>query len=452
MRTPTGAGNGDGSPMADYFSTILNEIFVDLDDWTTLAQREQPFIKGYLNFHKMGGRTLHSRLTVAGPRGMGSTFADALAIATTAGAESNGNYADWEVPVGRYDGYIQIPVENDLLSKGEDDSGARAIALGAEQQAGDFFQGLVRYILATPFAPIGQAIYTTGADTQASFATFVLAFYPQAGNLTGDALNAGKLQIGDQIEGRATLNGAALAQFAYVNSVNLLTGAVRLAATTAPGTPASPGAAWVNGTTYFIFKRGDGDTVTTNVGKIVAGLGVYIPDAPDTGTLFGVNRAVSTALSGARLQTNDPAATAALPTRVEQLLAVMRTIYGTREGVDIICNPLDWRTYASQLDTKTRRDPTPSAKSGYNAMVLNTPTGTSDLISEPEQPRGRILLVPKGGVDFCTPNGEMFDMVRAPGGEVWRVEPTANNYEARPMCRNKLYIGNPWRFGVVSAL
>jgi hypothetical protein len=85
-------------------------------------------------------------------------------------------------------------------------------------------------------------------------------------------------------------------------------------------------------------------------------------------------------------------------------------------------------------------------------MQLNTPTGMSELISEPEQPRGRILLIPKAGIDFATTNGEFFEMVKAPNGEIWRVEPDANNIECRPLCLNKAYIGNPWRFGFVSAL
>lgn len=435
-----------------FFNAILNELFVDLSDRTTVAQREQPFLKGYINFRKMGGRTVHSRLSLAGPRGFSKDLTSAQAVADLANAESNGQYRDWNVPTGRYMGSIRAEVEDVLLSAGDDDAAASAAKLLVDQGTGDYAQGFVRQVLANAFGSLGQARYTDGAPQAPSptITTFALQFAPSAANTTGDSLNATKVQVGDQLEIRATINAAVTGSFGYVTKVDWESGVVQMATLAAPGTPANP-TGWTNATVFFVFRRGEGTVTATGQGEIVASIGTYFPLAAASDTLFGVDRSISTALSGARLQTGDPALTGTLPARVSRLIAVMRAAYGMRGAVGIVCNPLDFDTYANQLDTKTRREPTKSATSGYNSMVLNTANGEAELCSEPEQPRGNIKICPTKGYDLATSNGEIFDMVKQ-GDEIWRVRDASQALEARPITLNKLFIGNPWRTGVVSAL
>jgi hypothetical protein len=434
--------------VGDFYSNFLNVYCLDIENAQSIAQREQPLLS-YYSWRKAGGRSTHQRFILAGPRGSSASFAAAQAVSDL---NNNSDHYEWQVPPGEITGSIQVQYRDIALSAGDQDAAARAAQFEIDAGTKDFAQQTVRLLLGQGYGAVGPAYFDEAATNGSP--TFSLQFQASANNTAGNYLNASKFQIGDQIEVSTDPGGTGSVSTAkgYVLEVDWEVGYVRVATTAAPTVPANPGTGWSDNTLYYVWRRGDWAGTSAGLTNKVISWQAYVPSTKATDTLANVNRAASSALSGARLPSGHPAAGGTLAARAKALISFMRAAYGSKHGTLVVLNPTDFDLYDSQLDVKTRREPAKSTQSGYMSLTVNTANGATEIVSEPEQPQGTGLIVDPSEIELESTNGKIYDIVKPPDGSIWNLRDTSNVVEARPVTYLKHLIGAPYRHGRFSTL
>lgn len=435
--------------MADFFSTFTNIYYADVGNLHSIAQRAQPFLKLY-RWYNHGNRAVSKRFILAGPRGSSGTFGAAVQVAN---ATPSSNHFEWLITPGTYVSQIQIPHKDQEESKDSEDAAAVAIQFELDQGAGDFAQQLVRLLLGQGGAVIGTAQFNVSAvgTAPANALTFT------------DSAVVANLQVGDQVEitantefGNTGSNAALIGSPGQVTEKDDENGWVRVNVAGVTTGGANPGS-WVDTTSYNVYRRGEyvqSASADTQVQSKVLSWSEYITLTKATTTIGGVNRSQDAALSGLRLPASSPQINGSLPARLRAIMGTLRARRGVQEAPEYyaVFHPEDWQQYGEQIESQVLREIGMDTSSGYEKYVTRTASGTVNVISEPEQPKGNFLVVDKSQLEMHSSNGKVMGFADLTTGSKIQMLAGAMTYEARAFAYLCNVIGCPGTHARVSTL
>jgi hypothetical protein len=415
----------------------LNRWYLKLDRVHAASIKGSPWLKR-VRFENGGGEAVSKRFVLYGHRGASGDLATAQGISAN---QKNSRKLQWLVPFGTYEGSIRVPHRDIALSRKDKDAAARALQFDTDlalKQQGAF---LVR----TWFANPGLAL--VGA---------VRLFTPATGVISGlTAQEASNFIPGDQLQ--ISLNDGSSAShvivpgsgIGYIKSRDLKAGTVTVSPLPGDGAAAGAPANWT-GTSFFYFRQGEFFPGTND---IMTPLQAYLPQAVATSTLNGVDRSIDSILSG--FCPADGSLTGkSIAARVKRTVNEHREQLGyLNEDSEIDCcymNPTDWGKMEEELHTQLQRTPDTTQSDGYTALTIETANGPLMCISEPQVPRGRLMILSQNDIAWHTPNGAVCEMVDQDGSIVSRMA-NSNDLELRPVSYIATVMGAPFKHCHISA-
>lgn len=383
-----------------------------------------------------GGAQQEARFTLAGSGSSANTLAEAQLIDA---ARANGNEFKWSVPYAKLEGSINVPYDDIVASKGADDAATRAMEYAIDSGLEKFGVDLQGNLLGTPELSKGTGDFSTTG--------FVITL--------ADAADAANFSHGDRIVADEASDGQTLlAQDAAVVSVDVDAGTITVGTSAGGGASAgSPGAAWTNGLTLFLFKKGVVNSSANSYDRAVVPMGAYIPSAAATSTLLGVDRSLDSRLSGMR---NSTGSTKLL--KIRNLIAKMANRASDVFGSDlcVVANIEDVEAIAQELSSSVQQTVTDNTQDGYIAFHILTALGRVPVIGDRKKTKGTAFVLNKrhlklhvqgmngsGGAGLC-------HLVKSDGVNVMRAKDTSNDMEVRPYSRIAHTIGAPYMHGIVT--
>lgn len=417
-------------PATSFQLNWLNRWYLKLDNYHAASIKGSPWLKR-VKFTKRGGESVVSRFTLYGHRSSSGDIQTAQGIA--ANNRGGSRKMAWNVTYGEYSGSILVPHRDQELSRQDDDAAAKALTFEVGLALKQHGNELTRIWFSNPGYSLVSAVRAHSA-----------------GVITlGNAQEASNFYPGDQIVISAN-NGSSSAHtlvagsgVGYVISRDLRAGTVTVSAT--PGGSAGAPANWA-ATSYFYFREGEflpGGT------EIMTPLQAYLPQAPVTTTLNGVDRSLDSILSGyipAAASLTGKTGSARVKRAINEHREQLGEMSETSEVDCAYVNPVDWGKIEEEYGAKGMTVPYgDTAKDGYASLVVQTANGELRFISEPQVPRGRCFILAQNDIIWHTPSGMIGKFVDMGNGTIFRVKDGSNDLEMRPQSYIAATMGAPYK-------
>jgi hypothetical protein len=134
----------------------------------------------------------------------------------------------------------------------------------------------------------------------------------------------------------------------------------------------------------YFFRSGDfGGGIVAGTNRIMIGLKGWVPVSDPSATAFeGVDRSVSTRLSGVRLPAADVSGLG-IEQRVKKLCTRMAGRAGSKAPKEIYMHPESWQSLSDALESRgTRQVGVKDAQFGYMSLQLATAGGMVDVFAD----------------------------------------------------------------------
>lgn len=431
--------------MAQRFADNFLNLKYGNDDITnrTTQSRAPALSKVWTVVQGSGGASQEARFTLAGE----GTSASTLAVAQTMEATKvNGNKFAWSVPYAKTEGSITVPYDDIVVSRKESDAATRALEDAIDSGLERFGVDLQGNLLGTPGLSKGRGTYNVSAVGAAPVFAITL-------NEPADAAN---FSHGDQVVLDAAADGQTLlADVGYVVDVDTDTGFIQVAATSAPNTPASPGASWVDTTVYYVFKNTIVQPTATTYDTAVVPMGAYLPATRATDTFLGVDRSLDSRLSGNRSTSGTT-----MLQKLRGAIAKManRSTDMFADDICVVMNIEDVESINDELMANNvgARNNGTSTTDGYISFMLQTSLGSCAVMGDRKKSKGTAFVLNKRHLKLhaagnnSTTGANLCHLVKTDGVNVLRAKDTTNDMEVRPYSRIAHTIGAPYMHSVVT--
>lgn len=387
--------------MATDFEEWINRIYIKPQGkLTAMSELEQVFLSMVPKQENMGGESFTTPAYISTPRGHGRTRSEAQSIAsTTAGG---GSYGAWKSTPGNAVSSVEFSNREVAQSQGMSESGFAAFAEAQKTKIDGLIEGfgskMSRLILGPPGSYLFQA---------ASISSGVITLDADYADVIGLIEPGDQLQLSDEDgdEANDTLVGSE--SIGYVIAVDPEGSQPTVTVSTSPGGSASSPTAWEANGTGYLYKRGEfqggidrGETSPSSSKLVIDSIQAWNPPTTLTNTFKGVDRSVTSKLTGLRRSSSDITGL-----NIEECLLSMfrlgRQRYGWKGGQKIFMNSTEFGKVADSLETRRIRGMEPmkyergegtsgstGASFGYSKIKLFATSGAFEIIDEPHMPPG----------------------------------------------------------------
>lgn len=424
--------------MPEFATEFLSRYEREPEEMHDTAVFAQPFYQS-IEVIKRGGESITQRFTLRGPRGFANSLENAQQISAV---KKNSEYFRFLTGYGRALGSIRIPHEDITHANADPEYGADLLEKNVDSGVAGFAQDLVFQIFGPAGGNFGTATFHSAAS--APYPVFALRF--------ADPSLVAHCQTGDQIE-IATDDGTSTGwvrtgQVGIVIDRDVDNGYLQVAALSDPTTAANPGGWDATGaTTYYVFRLGMAHKGVPE--DIVVGMSYWMPDTRQTSVLFGVNRALDSALSGQRLLTSEAVGTIAR--RAKRLTSKTKARLGNHaaevgRGQNLYLNPEEWDILEDQENSRVVNPRESTVVNGYKSIKIQTAIGELDCVPEPAQPKGRARLISPKVCKFVCPSGKLVAPVNIGYGITHPIQ-GSNDAEIKPFYYGQFIMGPPHAHG-----
>lgn len=357
------------------------------------------------------GKNIRVPIRYAHPNGVAATFATGRANISGSAQKA------FEVTTKNYYGFGQV--DGEAIKKGSRDVGSFLKILEGEVDSALYQveRSLTKYVFGngggslgtiSSTSTVGSAVITLTNPSDVVFFEVGMVLNLATTDGTSGAIKTGTV----------TLAG-----------VNRVTGAL-----TATGNWTAGIAAAATGD--HIFRNGD-------FGSVWSGYRAWVPDSdPSATTFYGVDRTADTRLGGLRSDLS------ALPIR-EAVQTALEIVHREDSAADFaVMHSVDFKNLsfalqgAGQYNTTTIQT---EAGVGIKAISVIGPRGECAIMSDPNAPKGRLLVGERDSWKLCT-MGDMVEMLQDDGNPMLRVV-DADAVELRLVSRGQLVCFDPGRNG-----
>lgn len=360
------------------FDAFLKEYY-STQQIANLTYKDRPLYSRIKKDPNQSGKHYVHPVLYGNPQGHGSSrsYAQTGSTQTLGG---NSRSSDWVVPYGDYADSVDIGDKVIRASRNDIGSFLRNQKVEIDGLYEGFADIMGYYVYADVGHALGSGTESGGTVTLTSSANDIVNF------------EVGQILVASARDGTTssdTLIGAP--SLGYVKSVNYNAGTF-VVSTTSGGNAGTP-TSWT-GTMYF-FRSGDfGGGLVTGTNRIMIGLNGWVPVSdPSSATFEGVDRTVSTRLSGVRLTASDVSGLG-IEQRVKRLCTRMSGRAGSKPAKEVYMNPETWQSLSDALESRGVRDVgVKDAQFGYMSLQLATAGGMVDVFADRFCPSSTIFAL-----------------------------------------------------------
>ncbi len=429
--------------MGAFVDNYLSRYELDPDETHDIAIKAQPMLGLYKYEKSRGSESVTVRFTLRGPRG----FARNLQLAQqVSNIKRNSEYFRYTVPYGKMEGSILFSLEELVKSEADPEYGADFLENNTETGIAGFAQEIAYQLNGNLGGYFGRATFHSAASSPRPVFSLNFSSTPEvlAGIMPGDQVEV------STADGTGT-SDTTIAAAGVVLDRDWDNGYLQVAATSSPNTAANPGG-WddTGATNYYVYRIGNQQKGVPD--GIVVPWSAFIPQTRSTSTLYGVNRALDTALSGVRLLTAE--ATGTYARRYKKLVAKCMNRLGSEKAAvgnvqTLELNPEDWDTFEDQQNARVGRSVEAKAVDGYEAIQVRTALGVTNVIAEPTAIKGTARLKNFKLCKIVSMTGKMVSVVSfGMGNGMLRAKDGSNDVELRPFFMGQHVVGAPQAHGV----
>ena len=382
----------------DFEEWINRQYIKPKGKMTAMSELHQVFLSMVPKEENRGGESWTTPAYISTPRGHARTRSEAQSIAQSSGG--GGSYGTWTSTPGNATSSVEFSNREVAASQGMSDSGFVAFAEAQKHKIEGLTEGfgskMSRMILGPPGSFLFQA---------ATISNGVITLNSDYADVIGLIEPGDQLQLSDEDgdEDNDALIGSG--NIGYVIAVDPEGDSPTVTVATSPGGSAASPSDWEANATGFIYKLGefkggiDRGPNATNSQLVIDSVQAWLPPTTLTDTFKGVDRSVTSKLTGLR-QTSTDITSLDIEECLEQMFVRGRQRYGWKGGQKIFVNSVRFNQLSRSLETRRMRGMSEMkwergggesgnkayASFGYNKIALYATNGSFEVIDEPHMP------------------------------------------------------------------
>lgn len=385
--------------MATDFEEWINRQYIKpKGKLTAMSELEQVFLSMVPKEENRGGESFTTPAYISTPRGHARTRSEAQSIAQSSGG--GGSYGAWVSTPGNAVSSVEFSNREVAASQGMSDSGFVAFAEAQKIKIEGLVEGFGSKMSRLMLGPPGGLLFQA-----ASISAGVITLNSAYADVIGLIEPGDQLQLSDEDgdEDNDSLVGSG--SIGYVIAVDPEGDSPTVTVATAPGGSAASPASWEANGTGYLFKVGefkgciDRGPNASNSQLVIDSFQAWVPATTLTNTFKGVDRSVTSKLTGLR-QTSSDITGLGIEETLEQMFVRGRQRYGWKGGQKIFVNSVRFNQLSRSLETRRLRGlgemkyersvgesgSKSFATFGYNKIALHATNGSFEVIDEPHMP------------------------------------------------------------------